>query len=81
VLLFPAHILPQTQGSHESGECTLQKEKEWSHENFCVCEYMRHRKETHVYKGKQSIIYVPSQKTNGQLARSRGAGSKEGERA
>lgn len=34
-----------------------------------------------VYKGKQSIIFVLSQKINGQLVRSRVAGSKYRERA
>lgn len=81
MLLFPAHILPQTQGSHESGDCTLQKQKEWIHETFCVSECIRHRKGVCVYEGKQNIICVPTQKTNGQLARSRGVGSKEGERS
>lgn len=81
MLLFPSHILPQTQGSHESGDCILQKEKEWSNEIFCVCECIRHRKGVCAYKGKQSIIFIPSQKIDGQLARSRVAGSRDRERA
>lgn len=72
VLLFPAHILPQARGSHTSGDCTLQKQKEWSHENFCVCECIRHRRGVGMHDGKKSKIYVSSQKSNQDLARSKG---------
>lgn len=81
VLLFPAHILPQARGNHTSSDCTLQKQKEWNHENFCVCESIRHRQGVGMHKGKQSISYVSSQKSSQELGRSKGGGSKEGERA